>query len=111
MLTPRSLTNATELLKVILLFLAQTLPNPVLVTMLEAISRDSVIACFMESSQYSRKICPTCRGQEVYRSHRRGIVERYVLRAMQIRPYRCISCDNRFYSRETAEPQIARRAV
>ena len=65
----------------------------------------------MELMQHSRKACPRCRGQEVYRSQRRGIVERYVLRALQIRPYRCVACDNRFYSREGVVQQIAPRAV
>jgi hypothetical protein len=55
----------------------------------------------MELTQHNRKACPCCRGKEVYRSHRRGIVERYVLRAVQVRPYRCAACDNRFYKQES----------
>jgi hypothetical protein len=42
------------------------------------LSVDVVINPFYESSQYGRKIGPTCRGQEVYGSHQHRIVERYI---------------------------------
>jgi DNA-directed RNA polymerase subunit RPC12/RpoP len=42
--------------------------------------------------------CPHCRSREVFRSHRRGFIERYVLLPFRMRPYRCIKCDTRFYA-------------
>jgi DNA-directed RNA polymerase subunit RPC12/RpoP len=42
--------------------------------------------------------CPHCRSEEVFRSHRRGFIERYLLPPFRMRPYRCIKCDTRFYS-------------
>ena len=36
-------------------------------------------------------------GSEVFRSHRRGLLEKYLLRAIGVRPFRCVNCDARFY--------------
>jgi hypothetical protein len=41
--------------------------------------------------------CPRCGSAEVFRSHRRGTMERYLLRAIGMRPFRCVNCDARFY--------------
>jgi DNA-directed RNA polymerase subunit RPC12/RpoP len=48
----------------------------------------------------SSRLCPYCGSSEVFRSHRRGTVERYLLRAIAVRPYRCVNCDARFYGRK-----------
>jgi DNA-directed RNA polymerase subunit RPC12/RpoP len=59
----------------------------------------------------SRKACPDCGSHRASRSHRQGILERYVLRVLQIRPYRCIICYRRFYRRETPAQQVASKTV
>jgi hypothetical protein len=41
--------------------------------------------------------CPHCRSVKTSRSHRRGAVERYLLRFIGVRPFRCLNCDVRFY--------------
>jgi hypothetical protein len=43
-------------------------------------------------------ICPNCRCDNVTRSHRRPI-EKLFLGLLKISPYRCQSCDTRFYLR------------
>jgi hypothetical protein len=35
---------------------------------------------------------------ETARSHRRGAVEKYLLRAIRLRAYRCDDCNSRFYA-------------
>jgi hypothetical protein len=45
----------------------------------------------------SKRLCPRCGSSEVFRSHRHGTVERYLLRAIGVRPFRCVNCDGRFY--------------
>ena len=47
-----------------------------------------------------KRPCPYCGGSEVFRSHRRGPTERYLLRAIGVRPFRCVNCDARFYGRK-----------
>jgi len=44
-----------------------------------------------------QRSCPNCGSSEIFRSHRRGAVERYLLRAIRVRPFRCVNCDARFY--------------
>ncbi len=51
----------------------------------------------MESIHPAKRPCPNCRSMEIFRSHRRGTLERYILRAIGMRPYRCVTCDSRFY--------------
>jgi hypothetical protein len=51
----------------------------------------------------SKRPCPYCGGSEVYRSHRRGTMERYLLRAVGVRPFRCVNCDARFYRLKHAD--------
>ena len=53
------------------------------------------------------KKCPLCGSRRFTRSHRRGIAERFLLRALQIRPYGCAACDGRFYSREMPRQEVA----
>ena len=45
----------------------------------------------------AKRPCPHCGSSEVYRSHRRGAVERYLLPIIGVRPVRCVNCDARFY--------------
>jgi hypothetical protein len=46
----------------------------------------------------TRRLCPYCRSVETARSHRRGPIEKYLLRAIHVRVYRCDDCDARFYA-------------
>ena len=52
--------------------------------------------------------CPRCGCEYVFRSHRRGI-EMPLLRLFQLIPYRCDSCDHRFYIRCRQKPNSASR--
>jgi hypothetical protein len=45
----------------------------------------------------AKRLCPYCRSVEITRSHRRGPIERYLLRAIRVRVYRCDDCNARFY--------------
>ena len=45
----------------------------------------------------SKRRCPHCGGPEVFRSHRRGTMKRFLLRAVGVRPFRCVDCNARFY--------------
>jgi hypothetical protein len=51
----------------------------------------------------SKRPCPHCGGSEVFRSHRRGLRERYLLRAVGARPFRCVNCNARFYRRSHSD--------
>jgi hypothetical protein len=42
-------------------------------------------------------VCPRCRSGNCFRSHRRGVQD-YVLTAAVLKPWRCHTCDNRFYA-------------
>jgi hypothetical protein len=44
--------------------------------------------------------CPECGSESVYKSHRRGILERMVLGLTKMRPYRCRECYERFYGKD-----------
>jgi hypothetical protein len=44
------------------------------------------------------RLCPYCRSVETARSHRRGPIEKYLLRAIRVRVYRCDDCNSRFYA-------------
>ena len=44
-----------------------------------------------------KRPCPHCGSSEVFRSHRRGMMERYLLPIIGVRPVRCVCCDARFY--------------
>jgi hypothetical protein len=41
--------------------------------------------------------CPVCGGKRIYRSRRKGIVERRLLTLIFIKPFRCKACDCRFF--------------
>jgi hypothetical protein len=61
----------------------------------------------------SRRLCPYCRSMETARSHRRGPFEKYLLRAIHVRVYRCDDCDSRFYafSHDAATPSPKKPAA
>jgi hypothetical protein len=61
----------------------------------------------------NKKACPHCRSLETSRSHRHGSVERYLLRAIGVLPYRCLDCDARFYvfSRFGADTSVTGKAA
>jgi hypothetical protein len=44
-------------------------------------------------------VCPRCTSTETRTSRSRHLFERSVLRLFNFRPYRCIRCDKRFYSK------------
>ena len=44
--------------------------------------------------------CPRCGSETLHRSHREGFYERVVMKLVGVRPYRCESCNERFYSRK-----------
>ena len=48
---------------------------------------------------HPQQVCPYCGSAEVFRSHRRGAVEKFLLRPIGVRPFRCVNCDARFYRR------------
>jgi hypothetical protein len=45
--------------------------------------------------------CPSCASERCRRSHRRGIIDALATVA-QLRPWRCLGCDERFYARHTS---------
>jgi len=46
-------------------------------------------------------ICPRCRGEECYRSHRSGLTD-FLSTLIGLRPWRCHSCGRRFYGWKVA---------
>jgi hypothetical protein len=44
--------------------------------------------------------CPRCGSERLHRSYRDNAYERYVLKLIGVRPYRCESCNLRFLSRK-----------
>jgi hypothetical protein len=58
------------------------------------------------------KSCPKCESARIYRSKRRGIVERIILTMISVRPFRCERCDARFYVWfVSTNPQASRKAT
>ena len=47
-------------------------------------------------------------GSEVFRSHRRGLLEKYLLCAIQVRPFRCVNCNARFYRHKHSDDPASR---
>jgi hypothetical protein len=45
----------------------------------------------------STRCCPICKSKDVRRSMRRGKLESLVLPFLLLRPFRCESCDHRYY--------------
>ena len=54
----------------------------------------------------ARRSCPYCRSVEITRSHRRGPMEKYFLRAIHVRVYRCDDCNSRFYGFARSEAPV-----
>ncbi len=52
-------------------------------------------------------LCENCE-RKLYRSHRRGLVERLILPRMGIYPFRCVSCDARIYAYGRGRPDEIR---
>jgi DNA-directed RNA polymerase subunit RPC12/RpoP len=46
----------------------------------------------------SEPTCPQCKSRIVYRTKRRGVLERIILYPLGFRAYRCKDCENRFCS-------------
>jgi ribosomal protein L37AE/L43A len=46
--------------------------------------------------------CPDCGSVHVKRSRQRGVLERYLIPILQLRPYRCRDCYARFYAGRAA---------
>ena len=61
---------------------------------------------------YHGRNCPSCGSAHMYRSMRRGLFERVVLRILFKRPYRCENCGSRFYStRKRVDTRLQRATV
>jgi hypothetical protein len=43
--------------------------------------------------------CPQCQSKNVCKSMRKGLLEYVVFTLSRVRPYRCLSCDLRFFRR------------
>jgi len=54
--------------------------------------------------------CPECGSDSIYKSHRRGLLERVVLGLTKMRPYRCRECYERFYAKEGKEYDLASKS-
>lgn len=42
-------------------------------------------------------LCPRCASSVVHRSRRKGLLERTLFAALFVNPYRCESCDERYF--------------
>jgi len=49
---------------------------------------------------FSKRCCPYCGSREVWRLHRRGLVERYLFPVFHLVRHQCSVCDHRFYGRD-----------
>jgi len=50
-------------------------------------------------SKSMRPSCPKCQSSNIRRSRRRGLLELVAFTVTRVRPYRCLSCDSRFFRR------------
>jgi hypothetical protein len=58
------------------------------------------------------KSCPECGSSWLHRSRCKGFVERTILAAIFVRPFRCLKCDARFYRwSPSTNPQASRQAT
>jgi DNA-directed RNA polymerase subunit RPC12/RpoP len=46
-------------------------------------------------------ICPQCRSADCFRSHRNGFID-FLFTLINLKPWRCHTCDRRFYARRVA---------
>jgi predicted RNA-binding Zn-ribbon protein involved in translation (DUF1610 family) len=51
-----------------------------------------------ESNMAEKRKCPNCGCVEISRSHRNGLLEKYLFGAVGVHPYRCLNCSVRFYA-------------
>jgi predicted RNA-binding Zn-ribbon protein involved in translation (DUF1610 family) len=60
-----------------------------------------------------KRQCPNCGSVENSRSHRNNPLEKYLLGAIGVRPYRCLNCGVRFYaySRFDADTSVNNKAA
>lgn len=67
-----------------------------------AVNASALISHFLNQMSGSRvkkrKACPHCGQTDCYRTRHYGPIERYLLRLLKLRPYRCENCHHRFYS-------------
>ena len=42
--------------------------------------------------------CPFCQSRAISRSRRRGLIDRFILAPLMVRPYRCRDCGMRYKS-------------
>jgi hypothetical protein len=57
------------------------------------------------------RCCPSCKSKNVARSMRRGALDFLVLPLFLLRPYRCLSCDNRYYGWFLSKRRVSRQLV
>lgn len=55
--------------------------------------------------------CPSCQGTNITKSKRKGLFESIVFKLIDIRPYRCLSCDLRFFHRALTHRHAASHAA
>jgi hypothetical protein len=59
----------------------------------------------------TERYCPNCGSRKISKSHRRSFYERHILSLFRVRPYRCDSCDKRFYRRSDPEAEPPAKAA
>ncbi len=57
------------------------------------------------------RCCPICKSKNVARSTRRGALEFLVLPLFLLRPFRCLSCGNRYYGLFLSKRRVSRQLV
>lgn len=48
-------------------------------------------------SSSARFACPSCGSSQLARSHAKGVYEHLLHSIFQVKPYRCMSCDDRHF--------------
>ncbi len=57
------------------------------------------------------RCCPICKSRNVARAMRRGALDFLVLPLLLLRPFRCLSCDNRYYGLFLSKRRFSRQLV
>jgi hypothetical protein len=55
--------------------------------------------------------CPNCESLLIYRSRKKGILERVLLKLIFVHPFRCEGCDSRFFRWSLHEKPIPPRPM
>jgi hypothetical protein len=76
-------------------------------TLIQIMSIGEIFTMSMQDARTKHQ-CPDCKFFGAARSIPRGIVERLMASLIHVRPYRCASCDRRFYSKQSRPAQSAR---